>query len=121
MLKRLPRSVFALVVLVALMAVSTRFVSADPRNFTVINESSIVITHVYVGASDDPDPWAASDDILGRDVLNPGEQWDVYFDKYDGEAGKCFYDILAVGINGEQSALRAVDLCSTYTVTFYDA
>lgn len=102
----------AMVTLVALAAPETR---ADPRNFTLINGSSITITHVYVSASDARD-WG--DDILGRDVLLPGESVDILFSRFDGEAGQCLYDIWVIGKDGEEGYLYGVDLCTTTTVTF---
>ena len=47
---------------------------ADQRDFTVVNNSSLVLTHVYVTSSDTT---AWGDDIMGRDVLNPSETVDV--------------------------------------------
>jgi len=73
-----------------------------------------VITHVYVSPTES-NGW--DDDVLGRDVLNPGESVFIYFGRYD--PGSCFYDIrvLSNGRAGE-GMLRAVNLCDTDTVTF---
>ncbi len=87
---------------------------ADQRDFTLVNDSGRVITHVYVSPSKDRE-WG--DDILGRDVLQPGESVFIYFSRYD--AGSCFYDIRVVGSNGaEEGILTGVNLCTTDTVTF---
>jgi hypothetical protein len=89
---------------------------ADPRDFNVANNSSIVLTHVYVSPSD-VQQWG--DDILGRDVLNPTESVSVSFGGFDGNS--CLYDLKVVGQQGEQGLMYKVDLCSTTTVTFSDA
>jgi hypothetical protein len=104
-----------LVAVVTLLAFSARDTHADPRNFTLVNGSDITITHVYVSPSDARD-WG--DDILGVDVLLPGESVDILFSRFDGEAGNCFYDIMVMGKDGEEGYLYGVDLCNTLTVTF---
>ena len=54
----------ALALLAALWAMPA---FADPRDFNVVNGTSVVLTHVFVSPSDTQD-WG--DDIMGRDVLN---------------------------------------------------
>src|SRR5437879_13552931 len=54
---------------------------ADPRDFNVVNGSSIVLTHVFVSPSDTQD-WGV--DIMGRDVLRPAETFHVTFGTFDG-------------------------------------
>jgi hypothetical protein len=90
---------------------------ADQRNFTVVNGSSIVLSHLFVSTTD-TSSW--EEDILGRDVLNPNESVDVYFSQHDGDAGQCLYDIKVVGQQGETGYLYKIDLCQTSTVTFND-
>jgi hypothetical protein len=104
-----------LAVVVTALALTARDVRADPRNFTLVNDSGVTITHVYVSAADVRD-WG--DNILGRDVLFPGESVDILFSRYDGEAGNCLYDIMVMGKDGEEGYLYGVDLCNTLTVTF---
>ncbi len=111
------RAIIAIVATAMLIAVTTTSALADRRNFTVVNNSQIVFAHLYVAATDS-DSW--DDDILGKDVLGPGETWDVAFSKYDGEAGKCLYDVKVVGKGGEEGKLLKVDLCTVTTVTFGD-
>ena len=105
----------AIAVMALVLAGSTPRVSADERNFTLINASAITITDVYVSASDLAD-WG--DDILGRDVLYSGEEVDILFSRFDGEAGICHYDIRVLGQNGEEGYLYGVNLCETTSVTF---
>jgi hypothetical protein len=89
---------------------------ADPRDFNVANNTSIVLTQVYVSPSDTAD-WG--DDIMGQDVLNAGENVDVSFRKFDGTT--CLYDIKVTGQQGQVGFLYKVDLCSISTVTFSDS
>ncbi len=116
MRKRLLFPALALVAALALLTAGTRHTFADERDFTLINGSSAVtITHVYVSAST-VDDW--QEDILGRDVLEPGDSVNIHFSKFDADAGQCNYDIRVDGAGGEQGFLWNVDLCSTNTVTF---
>ena len=85
---------------------------ADKRDFTLNNNSDYVLQHAYVSASDDP-RWG--DDILGKDVLNPGESWDVGFDR--GDANTCVWDLKAVTKEGYEVTLPQVDLCRISSVT----
>ena len=88
---------------------------ADPRDFDVVNNTSIVLSHVYVSPSD---TLAWGDDILGRDVLYSGETVSVSFREFDGNS--CLYDVKVVGLAGQEGNLFKVDLCTVYTVTFND-
>jgi hypothetical protein len=98
------------------MVAAPQATRADERNFTLINASpSVVITHVYVSAATTND-W--EEDILGRDVLDPGDSVDILFSRYDGEGGQCLYDIKVVGDGGQEGVLYNVNLCTTETVTF---
>jgi hypothetical protein len=111
------KSLLAAVPLAALLV--TMFAmpaSADVRDFTVVNNSSLVLTHVYVSSSDTA-LWG--DDILGRDVLNPSETVDVVFGSFDGSV--CLYDVKVTGQAGQEGILYKVDLCSVTYVTFSDA
>jgi hypothetical protein len=89
---------------------------ADQRDFTVVNNSSLILTHVYVTSSDTT---AWGDDIMGRDVLNPSETVDVAFNGFDGST--CLYDVKVMGQGGQEGYLYKVDLCTISTVTFSDA
>jgi hypothetical protein len=116
MLRRFARPVLALIAVVAMVALTTHTTHADQRNFTLVNGSgSVVITHVYVSSSDTMD-W--EEDILGSDVLNPGDYVNIRFSRFDGEAGNCFYDIRILGKGGEEGIMWNVNLCLTDTVTF---
>jgi hypothetical protein len=84
---------------------------ADKRDFTLNNNSDYVLEHAYVSPTTDQD-WG--DDILGKDVLNPGESWDVSFDR--GDANTCMWDFKAVTQEGFEVKLPQLDLCSISNV-----
>jgi hypothetical protein len=111
--RRLAPALAAASLLAAALAVPAL---ADPRDFSVVNGSSVTLTHLFVSPSDEQQ-WG--DDILGRDVLNPSESVDVTFRGFDGST--CLYDIKVLGQQGQQGVLYKVDLCSSSTVTFSDA
>jgi hypothetical protein len=75
-----------------------------------------VLTHLFVSPTESDD-WG--DDILGRDVMAPGESVLVQFTKFAPDG--CAYDIKTAFEDGGEGKLIAVDLCSNDTVTFSDA
>jgi hypothetical protein len=101
---------------VVLTAIAAQSVFADPRDFTLINSSSVTLTSVYVSPSD-AKGW--EEDVMGRDVLPAGDSVDISFAK--AKTGVCLYDVKVVGLAGEVGILYDIDLCSTSTVTFSDS
>jgi hypothetical protein len=99
--------------LVAMFAVPA---FADPRDFSVTNNTSFIVTNVYAGTSDS-DTWG--DDILGRDVLAPSEAVNVTFPGFDGT--QCLYDVKILGQSGQVGVMYKVNLCYYSDVSFYDA
>ncbi len=117
MVKWLTRSVLALLLVTAVMAVGGQVTHthADERDFTVINgSSSKVIMNFYVAPSGPGEDWG--NDILGVSTLAPGESAFIYFTRYTD--GNCMYDMRAVFDDGTEGQLLNIDLCSTLTVTF---
>src|ERR1700716_3641003 len=94
----------AIALLAALWAIPA---FADPRDFTVVNSTSVILTHVFVSPSDTAE-WG--DDIMGRDLLNPDETVSVTFGKFDIDS--CLYDVKVLGQQGQTGVLYKVDLCS---------
>src|SRR5438105_10789742 len=97
--------VVGLFLVAALLVVNTPQVRADPRDFTLVNSTGTVITHLFVGPSESSD-WG--DDILGRDVLDAGDSVDIVFARFDGET--CLYDIKVMTQDGREGFLYKVDL-----------
>ncbi len=88
------------------LGASTAF--ADPRDFTFENDSDSVVTQVYVSPESD-NTWG--DDVLGKDILAPGEQVDLTFDGAGGTT--CYYDLLVVTRDGSQTRKDGENLCTT--------
>jgi hypothetical protein len=87
---------------------------ADQRDFTLVNNTpGLVITHVFVSPTNVMD-WG--EDVLGRDVLPPGENVFIYFSRFD--PASCHYDIKVLAEGGNEGVLTEVNLCETETVTF---
>lgn len=88
--------------------------AALDRTVTVINETTYAIVNFYasnVGADD----W--QEDILGADIIYPGEAWDINFD--DG-TGYCMFDFLAIFDDGEELVHERVNICEISTYRFYE-
>jgi len=83
---------------------------ADPRDFTLENDSLSYITEVYVSPTSSSN-WG--DDILGVDVLAPGRSVDISFDPNSGST--CIYDLLVVTQDGTQTRKNRENLCTTTT------
>lgn len=85
--------------------------AAEDLVFMLDNQSSLVVSEVYASPSDVED-W--EEDILGQDVLPPGEALRITI--ADGRE-QCEYDLLVVAEDG-QTVEDTVDLCETgsYTV-----
>ncbi len=86
-------------------------VAGDARNFTVINGSHSIIDQLYVESSQSSD-WG--EDILGKDILKPGESTYIYF---TDNSKTCTYDIKAVYTDNSTSTGQ-YNLCETHSITF---
>lgn len=87
--------------------------SAEDRRVRIINETEHTIVRFYasnVGANS----W--EEDILGQDVLRPGESVTINVD--DG-TGYCKYDFKAVFNDGDYLIRQGIDVCkvSSYRYT----
>ena len=115
MSSRFARALASLAVAGALVATTVSSALADNRDFTFVNAATdgTVVAKLFVSASDTAE-W--EEDTLGKDVLNPGDQWQITFSKYD--AGKCLYDIKVVTVTGAEAFLYKADLCTLTTITY---
>ena len=111
------RSIFLLLLAFCVwssMAIGTTTnAAADPRDFTLVNESDVTIMYVYVTSSDTAS-W--NEDLLGNDVLIAGQSINITFAEFSD--GNCLYDIKVVAADGREGYLWAIDLCTINTVTF---
>ena len=89
--------------------------AADPRDFTLINNTSTTIAYIYVSPSAS-DEWG--DDVLDEDVLEAGQQVNIVFPGGRVKAEDCSFDIKVVTTEGAEGKLSDVNLCQTRTVTF---
>ena len=113
MTRLLRRNVFGALFALALLGLSTSAALADPRDFTLINNTGTDIHQVYVSPSNLTD-WG--DDILGEDILPGGATVAIHFQRFSD--GACLYDIKVVTDTGNEGTLGQVNLCTTDTVTF---
>ncbi len=86
---------------------------ADDDDYGVINETGMVITHLYLSPTNE-DEWG--DDILEEDVLEDGDECGIEFHPDDEE---CAYDVRIVDDNEKAWVVKGVDLCAYTKVTFY--
>ena len=111
MAKRLAKvGLAAAISALAPVIVQAQAVLADPRDFTLENDSLSYIIHVYVSPSSSTS-WG--DDILGVDVLGPGQSVDITFDTSIGRT--CIYDLLVVTEDGSRTRKNRENLCTTST------
>ena len=85
---------------------------AGMQDFTFGNQGGLTIVNLYVSPSSSPD-WGG--DVLGSNVLGPGQSTDVWF---DGSSDECYWDIMVVLENGVQDYISSVDLCSVSYVSY---
>jgi hypothetical protein len=108
--------ILPLLLAVLTLPLATNRAFADPRDFKLINNTyNTVFTAAYVSPSASND-W--EDDILGQDVLAPGEFVNITFGRFNPNT--CIYDIMVTGKDGSTGELDGINLCTTTTVTFHD-
>jgi len=100
-------------VLVGALALSTAAQAAD-RHVRIYNNTSSTMRKFYA-SNIDRGRW--EEDILGRDVLRPGQSVSINVD--DG-TGYCLFDFKAVFADGSKAEKYRVNVCSISTFTFHD-
>lgn len=84
---------------------------AGQQDFTILNKTGYPLKHIYVSESDN-NKW--DEDILGRDVLDDGESFEVAF----GKAEKtCKWDMKVVYDDGESAVWQNLNLCQIAKLT----
>lgn len=83
---------------------------AGRQDVNVVNMTKKSIHHIYISAAK-VDDW--EEDILGNDVLDPGETVKVTF---ENEHKACVWDFKAVDTDGKEYLLMNVNLCQTATI-----
>lgn len=87
---------------------------AEDLTFTYTNKTGSAVTHFYASPSASNE-WG--DDILGRDVLNPGEAGTVTI--ADGER-TCTYDLRSEFSDGDVVQEDKVNLCELGSYTLHE-
>jgi hypothetical protein len=85
---------------------------AANRHVDIVNRTGMTIKHFYA-SSTGTDDW--EEDILGRDVIEDGETFDINID--DG-TGACRFDFKAVFDNGKALVRKNVNVCEIGTFTY---
>lgn len=104
--------VFAATACVLLLAFTGSVAATDPITFTLINGTDYTIMEFYASPPS-TDSW--EEDILGRDVLEPGEAVDITIDDWRED---CLYDFLAVFDDDTELVHERVSVCDGEEYTY---
>ena len=96
--------------LAGLLAVSAT-ASAYDRHVTIVNDTSYSIVEFY-GSNTGTQSW--EEDILGVDVLGPGEEVEIDF---NDATGYCKFDFMAVFDDGTETVEEGFNVCDYGTLT----
>jgi hypothetical protein len=99
----------------AAVAIATVFALpalAEDRRVEIVNDTGVTMTRFY-GSHQKTDDW--EEDILGDDMLYPGQSVVINFD--DG-TGYCLFDFRAVFEDGDEVVEYGVDVCDIGTFTY---
>lgn len=88
--------------------------AAEDLKFTLTNNSSWVVTEFYTSPVD-VDDW--EEDVLGTDVLNPGDASEITI--ADGRT-QCTYDFKFILKDGTEHTADAVNICELGSYTLHD-
>ncbi|MDQ2104418.1 hypothetical protein [Azospirillum isscasi] len=96
---------------VAAMFLFHGIAQAGQQDFTILNKTGYPLKHIYVSESDN-EKW--DEDVLGRDVLEDGESFDLSF----GKAEKtCKWDMKVIYDDGESAIWQDLNLCKISKLT----
>ncbi|MFH1057236.1 MAG: hypothetical protein V1797_00990 [Pseudomonadota bacterium] len=84
---------------------------AGDQDFVLVNQTGVVIDELYV-VPNNARTW--EEDILGRDVLNPGESATISFSP---KVRDCIWDLMVVDKEGNEVWWEDIDLCQHRRVT----
>ncbi|MDP1670427.1 hypothetical protein [Phaeovulum sp.] len=109
----LRRSLLRIAVAASLVASIALPAAALDRRVRIINNTKFTIVEFY-GSHTGTTSW--QEDILGRDVLPPGNSVNINFD--DG-TGYCVFDFKAVFNDGDVLEKYGVNVCEIGSYTYY--
>ena len=99
----------ALLACLALLALAGQAL-AGAQDFLLVNQTGKVIDQLYV-VPNNARTW--EDDILGRDVLLPGESTEIVFSPQEQD---CVWDIMVVDKHGQELWWEDINLCKNRRV-----
>ncbi|MBU6367635.1 MAG: argininosuccinate lyase [Gemmatimonadetes bacterium] len=105
------KAVLASLVVVALGAAPAPSAPVGPLDFTLVNKTGLVITHVYVSPSDS-DHWG--EDIMEKDVLGKNESVDIVFDRSETT---CKWDLKIIDDDEDEVEWNELNLCKASKIT----
>lgn len=85
---------------------------AQDRKVRIVNNTNFTIVRFY-GSNKGSKSW--EEDILGADVLGPGQSVNINFD--DG-TGYCKFDFKAVFNDGDELVSKNINICEIGTYTY---
>ena len=109
--------IFRRTLVVALAALTITATTAIPafaqdRKVRIVNNTNFTIVRFY-GSNKGSKSW--EEDILGADVLDPGQSVNINFD--DG-TGYCKFDFKAVFNDGEELVSKNINICEIGTYNY---
>ena len=84
---------------------------AGDQDFEVVNKTGYALKHLYVSEGNN-NSW--DEDVLGRDVLNDGESFELTFGKRERT---CKWDLKVVYDDGESAVWEDLNLCKISKLT----
>ncbi len=84
---------------------------AGQQDFTIMNKTGYPLKHIYVSESDN-EKW--DEDVLGRDVLEDGEEFELSFAKAEKT---CKWDMKVIYDDGESAVWQDLNLCQISKLT----
>lgn len=111
---QITRWTLARILLMAFIAATASFAQTDPVTFTVINGTSSAIVEFY---ATDPGSEDWEEDILGVDVLAPGDEVEITIDDFRED---CHYDFLAVFSDDTELVHEDVEVCDGEEYVYTD-
>ncbi|MBK3733518.1 hypothetical protein FBZ82_11560 [Azospirillum brasilense] len=84
---------------------------AGQQDFTILNKTGYALKHIYVSESDNQ-KW--DEDVLGRDVLDDGEEFELSFDTAEKT---CKWDMKVIYDDGESAVWQNLNLCKIAKLT----
>ena len=96
-----------------IMAQEEEAAAGSIQNFTVVNNTGIVINDLYVAFANEEE-WG--EDMLGAETLGDGESIEINFEGYSDD--QCSFDVMIGDTEGNYFWLEDVNLCEIHELQF---